>query len=77
MAMFAEAMNLTPNANPEAPADPAAVDDRSAPAPIAEPLRRDFGSIRREQPPAPAVPAAAAAPPGSALRTIRDRLQQR
>jgi uncharacterized protein len=77
MAMFAESMNLTPNANPESPADPAAVDDRSAPAPIAEPLRRDFGSIRREQPPAAAVPAAAAAPPGSALRTIRDRLQQR
>jgi hypothetical protein len=40
-------------------------------------VRRDFGSIRREQPPAAAVPAAAAAPPGSALRTIRDRLQQR
>jgi len=79
MAMFAESMNLTPNANPEAPADPAAVDDRGAPArePISEPLRRDFGSIRREQAPAAAVPAAAAAPPGSALRTIRDRLQQR
>jgi hypothetical protein len=79
MAMFAESMNLTPHANPETPADLAVVDDRSPPArePIAEPLRRDFGSIRREQPPAPAVPAAAAAPPGSALRTIRDRLQQR
>ena len=79
MAMFAESMNLTPNGNPEALAEPAPVHDRGAPArePISEPVRRDFGSIRREQPSAPAVPAAAAAPPGSALRTIRDRLQQR
>jgi DNA helicase HerA-like ATPase len=76
MAMFAEAMNLTPGAGAEAPAAAAVIDDRSARPrePISEPVRRDFGSIRREQPAAAAAPAAQ---PSGAMRTIRDRLQQR
>jgi hypothetical protein len=79
MTMFAEAMNLTSGPSPDAPADPAAVDDRAAPArePITEPLRRDFASLRREQPAAPAAAGAPVPQPASALRTIRDRLQQR
>jgi hypothetical protein len=46
------------------------------PAPAAEPPRRDIPSIRREQPAAPGA-AGTTAQPGSALRAIRDRLQQR
>ena len=78
MAMFAEAMNLTPGSNADASAAPAAADDRNGRPrePVAEPVRRDLGSIRREQPAASAVAAPAAQPPGG-VRTIRDRLQPR
>jgi len=77
MAMLAEAMHLTPGPSPEAPAPAAPVDDRSARPrePAGEPVRRDFGSIRREQP--AAASAVPAAKPSGAMRTIRDRLQQR
>ena len=70
MAMFAESMSLT-GQNLDAPVTAAVAEER------AEPVRRDLGSIRREQPPAPPASATPAAQPGSALRTIRDRLQQR
>jgi len=67
MAMFAESMSLT-GPNPDAAAPAVVAEER------AEPVRRDLGTIRREVPPAPP---ASATQPGSALRTIRDRLQQR
>jgi DNA helicase HerA-like ATPase len=64
--MYPEAANV-PNGH---------IADGAAPlAPAAEPPRRDIPSIRREQPAAPGT--AAASQPGSALRAIRDRLQQR
>jgi uncharacterized protein len=66
--LFAEAMNLNAGPVPEAPAA-----QSSNVMPVAEPPRRDVASIRRE----PAAAPAASTQPGSALRAIRDRLQQR
>lgn len=90
MAMLAESMNLpaSSGAGPgsgtgsgaEPPAPPAAAaDERGSRTrePAAEPVRRDFGSIRREQPAASTTPAAPAPQTGSPMRTIRDRVQQR
>jgi uncharacterized protein len=71
--LFAEAMNLHPGAAPEVAA---AQGIREPMTPISEPRRGDMPSIRREPSAAPAA-AAATTQPGSALRAIRDRLQQR
>jgi DNA helicase HerA-like ATPase len=72
--LFAEAMSLHNGLAPEAPT---AQSIREPMTPISEPSRRgDVPSIRREPPAAPAA-AAASPQPGTALRAIRDRLQQR
>jgi uncharacterized protein len=74
MAMFAESMSLTPGAGPEGGANGHG-EERAAPA--GDPVRRDLGSMRRGEPPAAPAHALPSTQPGSALRTIRDRLQQR
>jgi uncharacterized protein len=73
---FADAMHLpTPDvAAPQGAGEDRGTRVREPLAPITEP-RREMPSIRREQPAASG--AAAATAPGSALRAIRDRLQQR
>ena len=78
MAMFAEAMNLSGPAA-DVPAAQGAIEERRAHPrepvmPTGEP-RRDVPSIRRETQPVPQP--ASPTQPGSALRAIRDRLQQR
>ncbi len=74
MAMFAEAMNITPLASSET-TTPAGAEERAARAREPLPERREIPSIRREQPAAP--PAAASPGQSAAMRAIRDRMQQR
>jgi DNA helicase HerA-like ATPase len=68
MALFAEAMNLPSGAAGDAP------DSRE---PAGDALRREYVSVRREPSQVPAAPGAPGAQSGNALRTIRERLQQR
>jgi DNA helicase HerA-like ATPase len=75
VALFAESMSFPTGPTGPAPEIPAAQGTNVTP--VGEPPRRDIPSIRREPPAAPAAAAAATAQPGSALRAIRDRLQQR
>ncbi len=76
MATMAEAMNLQSGNTAESPA-PALEERRARPRdPLIEPLlRREFGTIRREQ--AGQASQGADAQPENSLRSIRERLQQR
>jgi hypothetical protein len=77
MTMFAESMSLpSSSAGDGAPAVPAQEDRRSR-DPLGDSLRREFGTMRRDQPAAPAAPAAPQSPQSaSSLRSVRERLQR-
>jgi uncharacterized protein len=76
MAMFAESMNLGGNTQAEAPAaDERRVRPRE---PVAEPpVRREFGSMRRERESIGQSSATPETQPDNSLRAMRERLQQR
>jgi len=75
MAMLAETMNLP--VGTDAPPAPAAGEERAVRPREVVAERRDLGSTRREQPVAPVASVTPPAQTGSAIRSMRDRLQQR